>query len=83
MVSSQSAILRQFRRVKRGGAKWRLHPLIYTLLKFNLARDVEKKQVEPRPPHFLSLNQDIVARSQWAECALKYVIYTPGGPLQH
>jgi hypothetical protein len=29
-----------------------LHPLIYTLLKFNLAQDVEKKKAEPRTPQF-------------------------------
>jgi hypothetical protein len=31
------------------------------LLKFELAQDVEKKKAEPKTPHFLSLNQDIVA----------------------
>jgi len=49
-------------------------PLIHTLLKFNLARDVEKKKAEPRTPHFLSLDQDIVACSLEAECGLKYDI---------
>jgi hypothetical protein len=40
-----------------------LHPLIHSLLEFELAQDVEKKKAEPKTPHFLSLNQDIVARS--------------------
>ncbi len=51
-------------RLKGGEAKCALHPLIHTLLKFNLAQDIEKEKTEPRTPHFLSLNQDIVARSQ-------------------
>jgi hypothetical protein len=42
----------------------------------NLAQDIEKKKAEPRTPHFLSLNQDIVAWSQEAKCALKYVMKT-------
>jgi hypothetical protein len=41
--------------------KFVLHPLIQTFLKFNQAQDVENKKAEPRTPHFLSLNQDIVA----------------------
>ena len=41
--------------------KWRLHPLIHILLKFNLPQDLEKKKAEPKTPHFLSLNQDTVA----------------------
>jgi hypothetical protein len=36
---------------------------------------VEKK-AETRTPHFLSLNQDIVAWSQEEKCGLKYEIYT-------
>jgi hypothetical protein len=59
------------------GLTWHEHPLIHTLLDFNLAQDLEKKKAEPRTPHFLSLNQDIVARPQEAKCALKYVIHTP------
>ena len=51
-----------------------LYPLIHTLLEFTLAQDVEKKEAEPRTPHFLSLNQDIVALSQEQKCGLKYVI---------
>ena len=38
-----------------------LHPLIHTLLKFNLVQDVEKKKAEPKNLQFLSLNRDIVA----------------------
>jgi hypothetical protein len=41
-----------------------LHPLIHTLLEFNLAQDAEKKKAEPVTPHFLSLNPDIVAESK-------------------
>jgi hypothetical protein len=51
-----------------------LHPLIYPGLGSTLAQDVEKKKAEPRIPHFLSLNQDIVAWSQEEKCGLKYVI---------
>jgi hypothetical protein len=52
-----------------------LHPLIYTLLKLNLAQDIEKhKKAEPGTPHFLSLNQYIVAWSQEEKCGLKYDI---------
>jgi len=32
------------------------------------------KKAEPVTPHFLDLNQDIVACSQVEECGLKYVI---------
>jgi hypothetical protein len=56
---------------------WRLHPLIHTFLEFNLARDIENKKAEPKTPHFLSLNQDIVVRSQGQKCGLKYVIHSP------
>jgi hypothetical protein len=35
------------------------------------AQDVEKKKAEPRTPHFLSLNQDIVALSQEEKFRLK------------
>jgi hypothetical protein len=38
------------------------------------AQDVEKKKAEPKTPHFLSSNQDIVAWSQEEKCGLKYVI---------
>ena len=45
MVSSQSAILKLFERVvKRKRAEWRLHPLIHTLLKFDLAQNVGVSQ---------------------------------------
>jgi len=40
-----------------------LHPLIHTFPFGNSAQDVEKKKAEPKTPHFLSLNQDIVAWS--------------------
>jgi hypothetical protein len=53
-----------------------LHPLIYPGLGSTLAQDVEKKKAEPRIPHFLSLNQDIVAWSQEEKCGLKYVMFT-------
>ena len=36
------------------------------------AHDVEKKKAEPRTPHFLSSNQDIVAWSQEEKWGLKY-----------
>ena len=57
--------------------KWGLHPLIHTLLEFNLAQDIEEKKAKPVPPHFFSLNQDIVAWSQGEKCGLKYVIHIP------
>jgi hypothetical protein len=55
-----------------------LHPLIHTLLDFTLAQDIEKKKAEPRTPHFLSLNQNIVGGPQMQKCGLKYVIHSPG-----
>jgi hypothetical protein len=33
------------------------------------------KKAEPKTPHFLSLNQDIVARSQTGKWGLKYVMH--------
>ena len=36
-----------------------------------------RKKAEPKTPHFLSLNQDIVVWSQEQKCGLKYVIYIP------
>jgi hypothetical protein len=39
---------------------------------------LKKKKAEPRTPHLLSLNQDIVDWSQEVKCGLKYVIHTPG-----
>ena len=53
-----------------------LHPLIHTFLKFNLTQDIEKKKAEPKTPHILSLNQDIVAWSQVEKCGLKYVMFS-------
>jgi hypothetical protein len=46
------------------GATWRLHPFVKTRPFFKLAQDMEKKRAEPKTPHFLSLNQDIVAPSK-------------------
>ena len=57
--------------------KCRLHPLIYTFPSEISAQDVGKKKAEPKTPHFLSLNQDIVAGYQKRKCRLKYVIHTP------
>jgi hypothetical protein len=54
-----------------------LHPLIHTFTARDLAQDVEKKKVEPKTPHFFSLNQDIVAWSQKQKCGLKYVMHSP------
>jgi len=45
-------------------ADCKLHPLIHTLLGFAQAQDVEKKKAEPKTPHFLSLNQDLVVSSK-------------------
>ena len=41
-----------------------------------------RKKAEPKTPHFLSLNQDIVAWSQDEKCGLKYVICTFGRPVR-
>jgi len=56
--------------------KWELHPLIHTFLPEASAQDVEKKKAEPKTPHFLSSNQDIVASPQDEKCGLKYVMFT-------
>ena len=40
-----------------------LHPLIHTLLEFNLPQDIESIESGAEALHFLSLNQGIVARS--------------------
>jgi len=53
------------------GADFVLHPLIHNSSGFAQAQDVEKKNAEPKTPHFLSVNQDILARSQkakWGVC---------------
>jgi len=34
---------------------------------------LRRKKAEPKTPHFLSLNQDIVADAQNQKCGLKYV----------
>ena len=62
------------------GADYGLHPLIHISLGFAQAQDVERKKAEPRIPHLLSLNQDIVAWSQEEKCALKYVIHILARP---
>jgi hypothetical protein len=49
----------------------RLHPLIHTIAPETSAQDVEKKEAEPKTPHFLSSNQDIVVRSQEAKVWIK------------
>jgi len=59
-----------------------LHPLIHTLPPKSSTQDLEKKKAEPRTPHFLSLNQNIVAWSQEEKCGLKYVIYTFRRPVR-
>jgi len=40
----------------------------------------EHKKAELKTPHFLSLNQDIVASPQDEKCGLKYVIHISGSP---
>jgi len=41
---------------------------------------LRRKKAEPRTPHFLSLNQDIVAWSQEEKCGLKYVMLSLSKP---
>jgi hypothetical protein len=65
--------------LKREGANCGLHPLIYTFPSEISAQDVGKKKAEPKTPHFLSSNQNIVAWSQEAKCRLKYVIHIQSG----
>jgi hypothetical protein len=50
---------------------YRFPPLIHTIASETSAQDVEKKKAEPKTPHFLGLNQDIVASSQDEKCGLK------------
>jgi len=38
---------------------------------------LKRKKAEPKTPHFLSLNQDIVPWSQDEKCGLKYVMHSP------
>jgi len=45
------------------GADFALHPLIHTIAPETSAQDVEKNKAEPKTPHFLNLNQNIVAWS--------------------
>ena len=70
----------QYWGVKREVARCELHPLIYTFPSGNSAQDVEKKKAEPKTPHFLGLDQDIVAWPQEEKCRLKYVIHISGSP---
>ena len=63
--------------------KCELHPLIHTFSFLNSAQDLEKKQAEPKTPHFLSWNQDIVPWSQKQKCGLKYVIHSPRVWMEH
>jgi hypothetical protein len=44
----------------RSLSKLILHPLIHIFPTKTSAQNVEKKKAEPRTPHLLSLNQDIV-----------------------
>ena len=55
-----------------------LHPLMHTSARKTLVQDVEKKKTEQKTPHFLSLNQDVVAWSKREKWGLKYVIHTRG-----
>jgi len=41
---------------------------------------LRRKKAEPKTPHFLSLNQDIVAWSQEEKCKLKYVMFSLSRP---
>ena len=75
-------ILVQPRR-KRGGQYWRGGSGLYiTSLNSHFPHQetqhqmLRRKKAEPRTPHFLSLNQTIVTRSQEEKCGLKYVIHT-------
>ena len=61
-------------KLRLGVAQCILHPLIHTFGSETSAQDVEKKKAELKTPHFLSLNQDIVAGSQEEKCGLKYDI---------
>jgi hypothetical protein len=58
------------------GANCGLHPLIHTFPSKSSTQNLEKRKAEPRTPHILSLNQDIVAWPQEQECGLKYVMFT-------
>jgi hypothetical protein len=63
------------------GSNYRLHPLIHTIAPETSAQDVEKKKAEQKTPHFLSVNQDIVAWFQEKKCELRDVIQIPPQPL--
>jgi hypothetical protein len=62
LLSRKSTILRQFR--------WAKIERKQTPPETS-AHDVEKKKAEPKTPHFPSLNQDIVARSEEAKVEIK------------
>jgi hypothetical protein len=47
-----------------------LHPLIHTFPPKSSTQDLEKKKAESLAPHFLSLNQNIVAGSQDEKCGV-------------
>jgi len=71
-LSSESKILKELGWVeKEKDANCGLHPLIHTPLGFAQAQDVGKKKVEPKTPHLLSLNQDIVALPQETKVCIK------------
>jgi hypothetical protein len=63
-AQTQVGLLANCRQYGGVGADCGLHPLIHTIAPETSAQDVEKKKAELKTPHFLSLNQDIVARSQ-------------------
>ena len=53
-----------------------------TSVGFAVSQDVEKKKAEPRTPHFLTINQDIVVWSQEEKWGLKYVMFTPAARIE-
>jgi hypothetical protein len=63
-------------KIPRPDCKFALHPLIHTFAPETSTQDLEKKKAEPKTPHFLSSNQDIVASPQNEKCGLKYVMFT-------
>jgi hypothetical protein len=51
---------------------------LFTLCWLSLWHKIlRRKKAEPRTPHFLSLNQDIVSWSQGEKCGLKHVTHSP------
>jgi hypothetical protein len=51
--------------------------LIYVNTKNHHFNFKQAKKAEQKTPHFLSLNQNIVAASQEEKCGLKYEILSP------